>query len=255
MLRPTECVLGCLELIILFEATFSHVSLSLSLSLSHTHTHTHTLFKTTLAKGLFDKLGGDSNPSLLMISYDSYYRCQSDKPIEERAKTNFDHPDSLETELLIQNLRDLKLGKSVDIPHYDFATHTRVPDAVTKIEQGRFNGDASTGENQRSIKIIILEGILVLTNEELMSEMDIKVYVDADADIRFIRRMARDTVERGRTVEDVMHQYQTTVRPMHEEWVEPSKHHANIVVYSTTQSLDVATEMLCNHLRVESGML
>lgn len=213
------------------------------------------MIKTTLAKGLFERLGGSSNPSLLMLSYDSYYRCQSDKPIEERAKTNFDHPDSLETELLIQNLKDLKEGKSVDIPHYDFATHTRVPDAVTRIEQGSADSDDSNKDNIRSIKIIIVEGILVLTNEQLMSEMDIKVYVDADADIRFIRRMARDTVERGRTVEDVMHQYQTTVRPMHEEWVEPSKHHANIVVFSTTQSLDVATEMLCNHLRVKSGML
>ena len=207
------------------------------------------IFQTTLAKGLYEKLGGESNLSLLMLSYDSYYRCQSEKPIEERAQTNFDHPDSLETELLIQNLQDLKEGKSADIPHYDFATHTRVPDAVTKIMQG--GGD----DNARSIKIIIVEGILVLTNETLMNEMDIKVFVDADADIRFIRRMARDTVERGRTVEDVMHQYQTTVRPMHEQWVEPSKQHANIVVFSTTQSLDVATEMLSNHLRVKSGML
>lgn len=185
-----------------------------------------------------------------MLSYDSYYKCQAHKPIEERAKTNFDHPDSLETDLLIQNLQDLKEEKSVEIPHYDFASHTRVPNAVTKIVQG-----SESADNVRSIKIIIVEGILVLTDERLMNELDIKVFVDADADIRFIRRMARDTVERGRTVEDVMHQYQATVRPMHEQWVEPSKQHANIVVFSTTQSLDVATEMLSNHLRVKSGMI
>ena len=189
-----------------------------------------------------------------MLSYDSYYRCQAHKPIEERAKTNFDHPDSLETDLLIQNLQDLKQGKSVEIPHYDFTTHTRVPDAVTRIVQSSGDGGRDD-DNTQTIKIIIVEGIMVLTNAKLMDQLDIKVYVDADADIRFIRRMARDTGERGRTVEDVMEQYQTTVRPMHEQWVEPSKQHAHIVVFSTTQSLDVAIEVLSNHLLVKSGMI
>lgn len=201
-------------------------------------------------------MGGDSNPSLLLLSYDHYYKDQSHKPLEERAKVNFDHPDALETTLLVQNLRDLKHGKSVEIPHYDFTTHTRVPDAVTKIVQvkaGKVGNDEK--EKLRSIKIIIVEGILVLTDHRLMEQLDIKVYVDADADIRFIRRMARDVAERGRTPEDVMEQYQATVRPMHERYVEPSKQHADMVVFSTTQSLDVATEMLTNHLMLKSGMI
>ena len=180
-----------------------------------------------------------------MLSYDSYYKNQSDKPIEERAKTNFDHPDSLETELLIKHLQDIKNGKSVDVPHYDFATHTRIPDKVTNITQ----------DNEHIIKVIILEGILVLTNEKLMQEMNIKVYVEADADIRFIRRMTRDTKERGRTVEDCCSQYTQTVRPMHDKFVEPSKHKADMIVFSTTHSLDIAQETLTNHLKVTSGML
>ncbi|CAB9515062.1 Uridine kinase [Seminavis robusta] len=183
-----------------------------------------------------------------MLSYDSYYRDQSDKPVEERAKTNFDHPDSLETELLIQHLQDLKEGKSVDIPHYDFATHARIPDKVDRVEQ-------SAGDSQKRIKVIILEGILVLTNRQLMDQMDIKVFVDVDADIRFIRRLNRDTTERGRSMESVMEQYQQTVRPMHEQWVEPSKHHADIIVFSTTQSLDVAIDMLANHLSAKAAKM
>jgi len=215
--------------------------------------------KTTLAYGLYEKLGGDKNPHLLLLSFDSYYKDQSDKALEERAKTNFDHPDALETDLLIQNLHDIKHGKElVEIPHYDFTTHTRIPDAVTKIIQTSTANDidnATPDVHQGRIKIIIVEGILVLTQAKLRDEMDIKIYVDADADIRFIRRMARDTEERGRSVADVMHQYQTTVRPMHEQWVEPSKQFADMVVYSTTQSLDVAQETLTNHLLVKSGMI
>ena len=180
-----------------------------------------------------------------MLSYDSYYRDQSDKPLEERAKTNFDHPDSLETELLIQHLQDIKEGKSVDIPNYDFATHSRIPGDVTHVVQ----------DDQNSIKIIILEGILVLHNEELIKELSIKVFVQADADIRFIRRMTRDTKERGRTVEDCCWQYQETVRPMHDKFVEPTKHNADMIVFSNHHSLDIAQEALSNHLKATAGML
>lgn len=194
---------------------------------------------------LYAKLGGCDNPSVLHLVHDFYYKDQSYKPLEDRAKTNFDHPDALETNLLIRHIRELKAGKNVDVPSYDFATHTRISDKPLEVIQS----------TEVPIKIIILEGILVLAHEDLMKEMDIKVYVDADADIRLIRRLARDVAERGRNMEDVMHQYQDTVRPMHDTFVEPSKKEADMIVYSEGHSMDVAIEMLLNHLKVKSGMI
>jgi uridine kinase len=207
--------------------------------------HHHHKTKTTLARGIYQRLGGENNRNVLMLSHDSYYRDQSDKPLEERSKTNFDHPDSLETELLIQHLQALKSGKSIEVPHYDFATHTRLPERVSPVVQ----------DETHSIRIIILEGILVLHDETLTKEMDMKVFVQADADIRFIRRMTRDTQERGRTVEDCCWQYQETVRPMHDRYVEPTKHNADMIVLSNDHSLDVTLEALSNHLKVTSEMM
>lgn len=157
---------------------------------------------------------------------------------EERAKTNFDHPDSLDTMLLVQHIKDLKEGKSVEVPTYDFSLHSRTTTTVTKEPR----------------PIILVEGILLFTNPDLVEEMNLKIFVDADSDIRLSRRMTRDIAERGRTVNEVLEQYHTFVRPMHEEYVEPSKIEADLIVHSSGRSMEVATSVLTNHLRVEAGI-
>jgi len=193
--------------------------------------------KTTLAKAVFQELGGREN--VVYLTHDHYYRDQSYKPMEERAKTNFDHPDSLETELLVQHLKDLKAGKTANLPTYDFKTHSRTP--ITTFVQPK--------------KIIIVEGILVLTHPDLCDELDIKVFVDADSDTRAVRRINRDMVERGRTLDSIMKQYQETVKPMHSQFVEPSKARADVIVNSETgHSVDIAVKMITNHLRVQASL-
>lgn len=162
-------------------------------------------------------------------------------PENERAKKNFDHPDSLETELLAKHVRLLKEGKSIEGPTYDFATFCRAPDKT---------------ETKRPQKIILLEGILIFTCPELLKEIDIKVFVDAAADIRLTRRIGRDTTERGRTVQQVLDQYHHTVRPMHDKFVEPSKKEADLVVDTSSEhSMKIAIKCLSNHLKVEAGMV
>eukprot|EP00977_Amphora_coffeiformis_P028220 scaffold34915_cov180-Amphora_coffeaeformis.AAC.10 len=156
---------------------------------------------TTLARRLFEELGGAENVCYLF--HDSYYKDISHKTFEERAQTNFDHPDSLETDLLLRHLQDLKAGQGCQVPTYDFATHSRTGICV----------------DMQPKSIIIVEGILLFTHADLISEMDVKVFVDAESDIRLMRRIVRDTQERGRTVEEVLEQYHATVRPMHDEWV------------------------------------
>lgn len=193
--------------------------------------------KSTLAKAVFDKIGGDEHVTHLI--HDSYYKDITHMTIEERAKTNFDHPDSLDTSLLVQHIRDLKRGQTVEGPTYDFATHSRTE--VTETKEPK--------------KIILVEGILIFTDSDLVKELDMKVYVEADSDIRLIRRLARDTKERGRTVEDVLEQYHTTVRPMHVAYVEPSKTEADLIVHSTGHSMEVAIKTITNHLRVEAGLM
>lgn len=190
--------------------------------------------KTTLARAVFKELGGSER--CVYLTHDHYYRDQSHKSIEERAKTNFDHPDSLETDLLIQHLRSLKASTPANLPTYDFATHSRTP--VTTYVHPK--------------PIIIVEGILVLTHPVLCDEMDVKVFVDADPDTRAIRRIQRDMIERGRTMESVMEQYQATVKPMHNEFVEPSKARADVIINSDTgHSLDIAVKMISNYIRAE----
>lgn len=191
--------------------------------------------KTTLARSVYSSLGGSSNVTYL--THDDYYRDLSHFPLEERAKTNFDHPDSLETDLLVSHLESLKEGKRVEVPVYDFATHSRTSEV--KIMEPK--------------SIILVEGILIFSSSELVRHLDVKVYVEADSDVRLMRRITRDTSERGRTVQDVMRQYESTVRPMHEEFVEPSKSAADVVVHSEGHG-DVALRMIVNHLRVEAGL-
>ncbi|HEV8657732.1 MAG TPA: uridine kinase, partial [Thermoanaerobaculia bacterium] len=158
-----------------------------------------------------DRVGKDR---IEWISHDSYYRNFDGLSPEERHKINFDHPDSLETELLARHLDVLAKGSSVDVPKYDFTTHSRR--AETQRVEPR--------------KVIIVEGILVLAEPELRRRIDIKLFVDTPADIRFARRLMRDIKSRGRSLESVVDQYFTTVRPMHEEFVEPSKRYADLII-------------------------
>jgi uridine kinase len=168
--------------------------------------------KTSLARAIYDRVGSDR---IEWISHDSYYREFEGLTPEELHHINFDHPDSLESELLARHLDVLCKGSAVDVPVYDFATYGR------KID-----------ENHHVLprKVIIVEGILVLAEPELRKRIDIKLFVDTPADIRFLRRLMRDIKSRGRTVESVIEQYMTTVRPMHEEFVEPSKRFADLII-------------------------
>jgi len=167
--------------------------------------------KTTVARAIYDRVGPDR---IEWISHDSYYRNFDGLPAEERAKINFDHPDSLESELLTRHLDVLSKGSSVEVPVYDFATHSRKTE-TQRVEPRR---------------VIIVEGILVLAEPELRKRIDIKLFVDTPADIRFVRRLMRDIEQRGRSLPSVVQQYLTTVRPMHEEFVEPSKRHADLII-------------------------
>lgn len=167
--------------------------------------------KTTVARAIYDRVGPDR---IEWISHDSYYRDFEGLSPEERHHINFDHPDSLETELLARHLDVLCKGSSVEVPIYDFTTHSRKPETV-RVEPRR---------------VIIVEGILVLAEPELRKRINIKLFVDTPADIRFMRRLVRDIKTRGRSMESVIEQYMTTVRPMHEEFVEPSKRYADLII-------------------------
>jgi uridine kinase len=167
--------------------------------------------KTTIAQSIVDAIGRDD---VTLIQHDAYYHDQSDVPVEERAKVNYDHPDSLETALLVEHLEQLVAGKPVDRPVYDFTVHNRSSETI-RVEPKQ---------------AIIVEGILVLYESELRELMDLKVYVDTDHDLRLARRWERDIKERGRTFDSVRDQYLGTVRPMHLQFVEPSKRYADIVI-------------------------
>jgi uridine kinase len=167
--------------------------------------------KTTVSQAILDRVGRDR---IAYLQHDSYYRDRSYVLLDERAKANFDHPDALESELLAQHLASLKTGQAVEVPVYDFTTHTRETRTVSVAPR----------------KVILVEGILIFAERALRELMDIKVFVDTDADIRFIRRLQRDITERGRTVESVIRQYTETVRPMHLEFVEPSKRYADVII-------------------------
>jgi uridine kinase len=167
--------------------------------------------KTTVANVILDRVGADK---IAFLPHDAYYKDLKDLPGSQRDMVNFDHPDSLETELLIQHLQALRAWEAIAIPVYDFTTHTRT-DRRLPIEPQ---------------PVILVEGILVFVEPALRRLFDVKIFVDTDPDIRFIRRLQRDITERGRTVESVIRQYQTTVRPMHLEFVEPSKRYADVII-------------------------
>jgi uridine kinase len=167
--------------------------------------------KTTVARQILGRAGTEQ---ISLIQHDAYYRDLSDLPAAQRAMMNFDHPDALDNDLLIQHLRELKAGRTVAVPVYDFTEHVRKPETL-RVDPHR---------------VILVEGILLFVDKALRDQMDVKIYVDTDADIRFIRRLQRDIAERGRTMASVIHQYLATVRPMHEEFVEPSKRHADVII-------------------------
>jgi uridine kinase len=167
--------------------------------------------KTTITNRLTEAL---SEESVLLLQQDHYYKDLPNLPLDERAKQNFDHPDSVDTPLLISHVRALREGQAVERPVYDFTQHRRFPSTV----------------HLEPRPALIVEGILIFENAALRNLFDIKIFVDTEADLRFIRRMRRDIRERGRTVESVVEQYIATVRPMHMEFVEPSKRYADVII-------------------------
>ena len=167
--------------------------------------------KTTLVTKIAEKL---SQKEVLVISQDSYYKDNAHLSYEERCQINFDHPNALDFELLYKHLKALKNGQHIEQPVYSFVEHTRMPETITTHPK----------------KVILLEGILVLSDANVRSLMDAKIFVDADSDERLIRRLKRDVAERGRTVEEVLDRYQNTMKPMHEAFIEPSKSHADLII-------------------------
>ncbi len=170
-----------------------------------------SLIASTIYKELKNELGTDN---IGIISEDAYYRDQSHLTMEERIKTNYNHPNSMDHHLLVEHLRQLKQGNAIEIPEYDYTEHNR----------------KTTTKHFEPKKIIILEGILLLTDENIRNEINVSIFVDAPLDICFIRRLQRDMVERGRSMESVISQYRKTVRPMFLQFIEPSKQYADIIV-------------------------
>lgn len=193
--------------------------------------------KTTLTESLRDHFGADE---VSVINHDSYYKRHDDLPFEERCKLNYDHPDSFDTALLVEHLDALRAGHSAEVPVYDYTIHNRSGRTV----------------QVHPAPVIIVEGILIFSCPELCSRMDMKVFVDTDADVRILRRIVRDVKERGRTLDSVVNQYLTTVKPMHEQFVEPSKRKADLIVPEGGQNL-VALDMLIRwvaaHLSAEEA--
>ena len=187
--------------------------------------------KTTLMKNLIARFAGD----VTVLSHDNYYKRHDELPYEERCKLNYDEPAALETDLMARHLEALRRGESIRCPVYDFSVHNR-SDETTLIVPRR---------------VIIVEGILIFENKELRDLMDIRIFVDTDADVRLCRRIKRDVNKRGRTLESVLKQYQETVKPMHEKYVEPSKRFADIVVPEggkNTVALDMIMLTIQRHL-------
>ncbi|RXR18340.1 uridine kinase [Flavobacterium amnicola] len=184
--------------------------------------------KTTVVHQIMNEL---PETEVGIISQDHYYRETSDLSLEDRTKINFDHPRSIDFELLVQHLKDLKDGKPIDQPVYSFVKHNRTGDTI----------------HTHPRKVMIVEGILILTNPELREMFDIKIYVHADSDERLIRRLKRDIAERGRDMEEVLSRYQTTLKPMHEQFIEPTKAHADIIIPNdkyNTVAIDVVRAVI-----------
>ena len=184
--------------------------------------------KTTLMKNLIREF----SDVVTVLSHDNYYKRHDNLTYEQRCQLNYDEPAALETDLMARHLDILRQGGEIDCPVYDFTVHNRSQETIRIVPE----------------KVIIVEGILIFENKELRDLMDIKVFVDTDADVRLCRRLLRDVRERGRTLESVVEQYQTTVKPMHEQYVEPSKRYADIIVPEGGQNL-VALDMIVGRIR------
>ncbi len=184
--------------------------------------------KTTLVRALVEKFGED----ITVISHDNYYKAHDAMTYEERAKLNYDHPEAFETDLLIRHLRDLRQGNAIHCPVYDFTVHNRSQEVL----------------EIRPRKVIVVEGILIFSDASLRDEMDIRIFVDTDDDVRLCRRIRRDVRKRGRTLESVIGQYLATVKPMHEQFVEPSKKYADLIVPEGGKNL-VALEMIVERIQ------
>lgn len=187
--------------------------------------------KTTITKKLVQRFGGDVS----VIYHDNYYKAHHNMPYEERAKLNYDHPDSFDTDILIEDLKQLRAGHSIKCPVYDYSIHDRTDRTITV----------------RPARVIIVEGILIFQSRELCDLMDIKIFVDTDADVRILRRIVRDVRDRGRSLDSVVNQYLTTVKPMHEQFVEPTRKYADIVVLEgghNLVALDLIMQRIAGHI-------
>lgn len=184
--------------------------------------------KTTLTNRIVSQFIED----VTVINHDNYYKAHDEMEYEERCRLNYDHPNAFDTDLMIEHLKELRNGNSVECPVYDYAIHNRSKNTMT-INPG---------------KVIIVEGILIFENKALCDQMDIRIFVDTDADLRIIRRIRRDVQERARSLDSVVDQYLNTVKPMHEQFVEPSKKNASIIVPEGGHNL-VAMEMIMNQIR------
>ena len=184
--------------------------------------------KTTLT----NQIAAQFLEQVTVIKHDNYYKAHDDMDYDERSRLNYDHPNAFDTELMIEHLRALKQGKSIECPIYDYTIHNRSKDTITIVPN----------------KVIIVEGILIFENKDLCDLMDIRIFVDTDADLRIIRRIQRDVMECARSLESVINQYIETVKPMHEQYVEPSKKNANVIVPEGGYN-QAAMEMIRNHIK------
>lgn len=184
--------------------------------------------KTTITRKIMREFGDDA----CILHHDSYYKARDNMSFEERCRLNYDHPDAFDTDLMLEHIRALKRGEKVETPTYDFAVHNRGRKTVTV----------------KPARVLVVEGILIFADKTLCDEMDIKIYVDTDADVRILRRIVRDVRDRGRSLESVVNQYLTTVKPMHEQFVEPSKRNADIIIPEGGKNL-VAMDMVMERIR------
>ena len=184
--------------------------------------------KTTLTEKIVEAFRDD----ISVIHHDSYYKAHNDMTYEERSRLNYDHPDAFDTDLMLEHLKRLKAGNSVEVPVYDYTIHNR---------SGRT-------ETVKPAKVLVVEGILIFADSALCDQMDIKIYVDTDADVRILRRILRDVEQRGRSLESVVNQYLSTVKPMHDQFVEPSKRRADIIIPEGGHNT-VALEMVMERIR------
>jgi uridine kinase len=185
--------------------------------------------KTTIARAIVETVGAQN---VVLVEQDSYYRNLADMPLDERHQANFDHPDSIDSDMLVNHIMRLKQGLSVEMPLYDFVTHTR-SDRIEVIEPR---------------PVVIVEGILIFAEPRVLDLLDVRVFVDTPDDVRLMRRLRRDIHERGRTFERTLEQYERTIRPMHFEFVEPSKRHADIIIPEGSNT-GITVKFLCSMVR------